>query len=102
MTSNDSVGNGNALTKLEYDWIFRDTFINITALYVDSESNPIFSNHSHDKEFCASNFKSYIESFDIDERDAVLDKMAISVCDMTDAQFSELVEIVHQNLGKLD
>ena len=45
---------------------------------------------------------SYIESFGIDERDAVLDRMAISLCDMSDAQFSELVEIVHKNLGKFD
>ena len=67
LTSNVSVGNGNALTKLEYDWIFRDTFINFTALYLDSDSNPIISNHSHDKESCVNNFKSYIETFDIDE-----------------------------------
>ena len=69
---------------------------------MDSESNPIFSNHSNDKEFCASNFKSYIESFGIDERDAVLDRMATSLCDMTDGQFLELTEIIHKNLGKFD
>ena len=49
---------------------------------------------------CANNFKSYIETFDIDERNAVLDRMANSLCDMSDAQILQLVEIVHKNLGK--
>ena len=102
LTSNASVGDGNALTKEEYDWFFRDTFINFTAIYEDLESNPIISNHSDNKASCANNFKSYIETFDVDESNAVLDKMANSLCDMTDAQILELVGIVHENLGKLN
>lgn len=102
LTSNVSVGDGNALTKEEYNWFFRDTFINFTAIYEDSESNPIISNHSHNKASCVTNFKSYIETFDVDEKNAVLDKMANSLCDMTDAQILELVGIVHENLGKLN
>ena len=99
LTSNSSVGNGNALTKEEYDWFFRDTFINSTAL-LGLFSSPIFTNNSDDKVSCANNFKSYIETFDIDERNAVLDRMANSLCDMSDAQILQLVEIVHKNLGK--
>ena len=102
LTSNVSVEDGNALTKEEYDWFFRDTFINFTAIYEDLESNPIISNHSDNKASCAKNFKSYIETFDVDESNAVLDKMANSLCDMTDAQILELVGIVHENLGKLN
>ena len=99
LTSQVSVGDGNALTKREYDWFFRETFINSSAL-LGLFSNPIFTNHSNDKVSCANNLKSYIETFDIDERNEVLDRMASSLCDMSDAQILELVEILHKYLGK--
>lgn len=45
-------------------------------------------------------FRSYFDTNDIDERNAVLDKMAVSICDISDTQLIELVEILHHYLGK--
>ena len=48
---------------------------------------------------CTQRFKSYFETNNIDQRNAILDKMALSICDISDTQLFDLVEILHQFLG---
>ena len=100
VTSNESIGEGNALTKEEYQWLFDETYINATAIYQEIYGvHKIYSNLKGSKS-CQDMFRSYFDTNDIDERNAVLDKMAVSICDISDTQLIELVEILHHYLGK--
>ena len=53
-----------------------------------------------DTEICLESFKSYFDTNNIDERNAVLDKMASSICGMSEDQLIEIVAILHRSLGK--
>ena len=100
VTSNESIGEGNALTKEEYQWLFDETYINATAIYQEIYGvHKIHSNLKGSKS-CQDKFRSYFDTSDVDERNFVLDKMAVSICDISDTQLIELVEILHHYLGR--
>ena len=99
LTSNYTISRGNALTEEEDDWLMNKTYLNSTAIFFDYFYDDLNTTLYGEAKSCRQQFKSYFETDNNDKKNAVLDKMALSLCTMTDTQFLSFISIVHKCLG---